>query len=90
MTKKDLIETVAARLQITQEGAGKAVAATLNAIISGLSADGTVALTGFGTFRVREKPAHEFRNPRTGEKVMKEAGKLPVFKAGKEMREAVR
>ena len=90
MTKNDLIETVAARMQITREGAGKAVSATLSAIISGLSADGMVSLPGFGTFRVREKPAHQFRNPRTGEKVMKEAGKLPVFTAGKDMREAVR
>ena len=89
MNKRELIETVASTAQITKKEADAVVNATLDAIIEGLSKEGKVVLPGFGSFEVRNKPAREARNPRTGEKIKIEAKRAPAFKAGKAMKEAV-
>ena len=89
MNKKELIETVSSTAEITKKEADIVVNATLDAIISGLAAEGKVVLPGFGSFEVRNKTAREGRNPRTGEKVKIAAKRAPAFKPGKAMKDAV-
>ena len=69
--------------------ARKAVVAVLDAISETLAAGEKVALVGFGTFEVKERAAREGINPRTKEKIEIPASKLPVFKAGKALKEVV-
>ena len=89
MNKHELIETVSANAQITKKEADLVVNATLDAIISGLAAEGKVIIPGFGSFEVRNKTAREGRNPRTGEKMTIAAKRAPAFKPGKAMKDAV-
>ena len=89
MNKKELIETVYAKGDITKKEAEFAVNATLDSIIEGLAKEGKVIIPGFGSFEVRQKTAREGRNPRTGEKIKIAAKRAPAFKPGKEMKEAV-
>ena len=89
MTKVDLIAKVAAEAELTKKDAEKAVAAVLDGITEALKAGDKVALVGFGTFEVRERPARKGRNPQTGEEITIEASKLPAFKAGKALKDAV-
>ena len=89
MNKKELIETVSSKAQITKKEADLVVNATLEAIIEGLSSEGKVILPGFGSFEVRNKTAREGRNPRTGEPVKIAAKRAPAFKPGKAMKDAV-
>ena len=89
MNKTELINTVAAKAEITKAEAAKVVSATLESITEGLVADKKVILVGFGTFEVRERAAREGRNPRTGDKIKIAATKVPAFKPGKDMKEAV-
>ncbi len=89
MNKKELIEAVYAKGDITKKEAEFAVNATLDSIIEGLKAEGKVIIPGFGSFEVRSKTAREGRNPRTGEKIKIAAKRTPAFKPGKEMKEAV-
>ena len=71
------------------EAAG-AVDGVLDAIQDALAKGDTVALTGFGTFSVRSRPARTGRNPATGESIEIAASKSPAFKAGKTLRDAIR
>ena len=89
MNKQELVETVASKAEITKAEAAKVVAATLDSISEGLVADGKVVLVGFGTFEVRTRTAREGRNPRNGEKIKIAASKVPAFRPGKAMKEAV-
>lgn len=89
MNKKELIDTVAAKSEITKKDAEVIVTATLDSIIEGLSSEGKVILPGFGSFEVRTRTAREVRNPRTGEKIKVEAKRAPAFKPGKAMKDAV-
>ena len=89
MNKKELIEAVYAKGDITKKEAEFAVNATLDSIIEGLKKEGKVIIPGFGSFEVRQKTAREGRNPRTGEKIKIAAKRTPAFKPGKEMKEAV-
>ena len=89
MNKRELIETVASNAQITKKEADAVVNATLDAIIDGLAKEGKVIIPGFGSFEVRNKTAREGRNPRTGEKVKIAAKRVPAFKPGKAMKDAV-
>ena len=89
INKRELIETVSSKAEITKKEADAVVNATLNAIVEGLAAEGKVVIPGFGTFEVRNKTAREARNPRTGEKIKIAAKRAPAFKAGKTMKDAV-
>jgi DNA-binding protein HU-beta len=88
MTKQDLINKVA-ESGITKKLAGAAVDAIVEAIKGALADGDKVSLVGFGSFSIRERAAREGRNPRTGKKLMISAKKVPIFKAGKELKDSV-
>ena len=89
MNKTELIESVSSKAEITKAEAARVVAATLESISEGLVSDGKVVLIGFGTFEVRSRTARTGRNPRTGEAIKIAASRVPAFKPGKDMKEAV-
>ena len=86
MTKADLINIVARRLEITQVQAGIIVEAALNSIINALRNGHEVEIRGFGSFRFRNRAPRKGRNPKTGEKVDVPPKKIPYFKMGKELK----
>ena len=90
MTKAELINAVAQKTELSKKDSEKAVVAVIDAISETLAAGEKVALVGFGTFEVKERAAREGINPRTKEKIEIPASKLPVFKAGKALKEAVK
>ncbi|MDD3429036.1 MAG: HU family DNA-binding protein [Oscillospiraceae bacterium] len=89
MTKADLITKVAEDASLTKKDAEKAVSAVLEAVTDALVNGDKVALVGFGTFEVRNRPARKGRNPRTKEEITIPATKAPAFKAGKALKDAV-
>lgn len=89
MTKSELSAQVAAQASLTRASADAAVNAVFSAITDALANGETVTLTGFGTFTVRSREAREGRNPRTGESITIAASRVPAFKAGKVLRDAV-
>jgi DNA-binding protein HU-beta len=89
MNKAELIAHMAKEAGITQDQAGKAIGALIGAIQGSLASGDDVTLVGFGTFSVVERKARTSRNPRTGEPVQISAKRVPQFKAGKVLREAV-
>lgn len=89
MNKSELIASVAEKTSLTKKDAEKAVQAFLTTIEEALSAGDRVQLVGFGTFEIRERAARKGRNPKTGEEIDIAAAHVPVFKAGKQLREGV-
>lgn len=89
MNKSELIEKIAANAGLTKADSKKALDATLAAIKEALAADEKVALVGFGTFAVSERPAREGINPATKEKIQIAAKKVAKFKAGAELNAAL-
>ena len=89
MNKADLISKVAEKTDFTKKDAEKAVSAILASIEEALSNGEKVQLVGFGTFEIRNRAARKGRNPQTGQEIKIAAAKVPVFKAGKALREAV-
>ncbi|KOS28454.1 DNA-binding protein [Bacillus anthracis] len=90
MNKTELIKNVAQKAEISQKEATAAVQTVVETITNTLQAGEKVQLIGFGTFEVRERAARTGRNPQTGEEMQIAAGKVPAFKAGKELKEAVK
>jgi DNA-binding protein HU-beta len=90
MTKKDLIDLVAKKANLTNKAARDGVQATLNAIRDSLKRGEKVVLTGFGTFSVRKRVERVGRNPKTGERITIAARKAPGFTPGKTLKKAVR
>ena len=90
MNKSELIEKIAANAGLTKADSKKALDATLAAIKDALAADEKVALVGFGTFAVSERPAREGINPATKEKITIAAKKVAKFKAGAELADAIK
>lgn len=90
MTKKDLIELVAKKANLTNKAAREAVAALLNGVRDALKRGEKVVVTGFGTFSVRKRASRPGRNPKTGEKITIQARKAPGFTPGKTLKKAVR
>ena len=90
MNKTDLVNTVAAQAEQTKEDAKKAVDALLETISTTLAKEEKIQLVGFGTFEVRDRAARTGRNQQTGEELQIAASKVPAFKAGKELKEAVK
>ncbi len=89
MNKAEMISNVAEKAELTKKDAEKAVTAVLETISEALSRGDRVQLVGFGTFEIRERAARKGRNPQTGEEIDIAAARVPVFKAGKSLREAV-
>ncbi|MGH1374538.1 MAG: HU family DNA-binding protein [Cellvibrionaceae bacterium] len=89
MNKSELIEAVAASADIPKAAAGRAVDAMVEAVTGALQADDQVVLVGFGTFSVKDRAARTGRNPQTGEPIQIAAAKIPSFKAGKALKDAV-
>jgi|UniRef100_A0A7C3SPR9 DNA-binding protein HU-beta len=90
MKKADFIAKVAEKAKITKKEATKVVNAVLETITEALAKGDTVQFVGFGTFSVRKRAAREGRNPRTQQPIKIPATKVPVFRPGKELREAVK
>ena len=90
MNKTELINAVAAKAEISKKDADKAVAAVLASIEEALVAGEKVALIGFGTFEVKERAARTGHNPKTGEAIEIAAAKMPSFKAGAALKNAVK
>ena len=90
MTKKDLIELVAKKSNLTNKAARDSIGAFLNGIRDSLKREEKVVITGFGTFSVRRRAARPGRNPKTGEKITIQARKAPGFTAGKSLKKAIR
>ena len=90
MNKAELIEEVAGKVGLTKKDANNVVDAITSAITDSLARNERVALVGFGTFQVMKRKARRGRNPQTGEEIQIPAKKVPKFRAGKSLREAVR
>lgn len=89
MNKTELIDAIAESADISKAAAGRALNGTLEAITNALVEGDTVTLIGFGTFSVRDRAARTGRNPQTGKPIDIPASKVPAFKAGKSLKEAV-
>lgn len=89
MNKSELIDAVAEEADLSKAAAGRAVDAMVNAVTEALKARDQITLVGFGTFLVRERAARSGRNPQTGATIQIAASSLPVFKAGKGLKDAV-
>lgn len=89
MNKSELIDAVADEADISKASAARAVDAVFGAITGALKEGDQVTLVGFGTFLVRERAARTGRNPRTGESISIGASKMPSFKAGKALKDAL-
>lgn len=89
MNKTELVSSVAEKAELTKKDAEKAVNALFASIEEALAGGEKVQLVGFGTFEVRERKARTGRNPQTGEEIQIPAAKVPAFKAGKSLKEAV-
>ena len=90
MNKTELIATVAEKAGISKKDADAAIGATVAAIAEALKAGDKVALVGFGTFEVRERAERMCKNPQTGEAIKIAASKVPAFKAGKALKDALK
>lgn len=88
MTKQDLVNEVA-EVGITKKQAADAVNAIFDTIKDALAKGEKVSLVGFGSFSVKKREAREGRNPRTGEPLKIAAKTVPIFKAGKALKDAV-
>lgn len=89
MNKTELIEAIAASADIPKTTAGKALDAVIDSITNALKSGDSVVLVGFGTFAVKERAARTGRNPKTREEIAIPASKVPGFKAGKALKDAV-
>ncbi len=89
MNKSELIDAIAANGGLYKADAGKALDATIASITEALKSGDTVTLVGFGTFGVKERAARTGRNPQTGATLEIKASKVPSFKAGKGLKDAV-
>lgn len=89
MNKSELITSIAEKSSLTKKDAEKALKAFTESVEEALSQNDKVQLVGFGTFEVRERAERKGRNPKTLEEITIPASKVPVFKAGKELKEKV-
>ena len=90
MNKTELITSVAEAAELTKKDATKAVEAVFDTIQSTLASGEKVQLIGFGNFEVRDRAARKGRNPQSGEEIDIAASKVPAFKAGKALKDAVK
>jgi len=89
MNKAEMIEQIAQAAEISKSAAERAIDAMVVAIKSNLKKGNMVTLVGFGTFYVGKRAARDGRNPRTGAEIKIKAAKVPKFRAGKALKDAV-
>ena len=89
MNKTELIEQIAKHADISKAAATRALESTLGAVKTTLKKGGTVSLVGFGTFSVTKRAARVGRNPRTGDAIKIRATKVPKFRPGKALKDAL-
>ena len=89
MNKSELIQAVAESVDMPKATAAKAVDAIIEKVKNSLADGEAVTLIGFGTFTVRERASRVGRNPRTGKPINIKAARVPVFKPGKALKDAV-
>jgi DNA-binding protein HU-beta len=89
MNKTGLIEVVAEKADLSKAAAARAVDAVVDAVTDALRDGEQVTLVGFGTFSVRDRAARTGRDPRTGKSINIKASKVPGFKSGKALKDAV-
>ncbi len=89
MTKQDLVAKMAGDAGISKKAAEDALKSFIDGVKESLSNGEGISLVGFGTFGVSERSARQGRNPKTGETIQIAARKVPTFKAGKALKEAV-
>jgi DNA-binding protein HU-beta len=89
MNKTELVSKVAETAEVSKAQASRVVDAMLEAVTAALAENDSVTLIGFGTFTVRERAARKGRNPRTGKPIEIKSAKVPAFKPGKALKDAV-
>jgi DNA-binding protein HU-beta len=89
VNKQQLIDAAADSAELGKTDMSRALDALLGTITDALKAGEKVAVTGFGTFEVRDRSARTARNPQTGEEIQVPASRAPAFKAGKALKDAV-
>lgn len=89
MNKQELIDLIADKADLTKADSKRALEAILESISKALADGSEVSLVGFGSFKVSERAARTGRNPQTGEEIKIAAAKVPSFKAGKALKDAV-
>lgn len=89
VNKTELVEHIAKHADISKAAATRALDSTIAAIRTTLKKGGTVSLVGFGSFAVTKRPARKGRNPRTGAEIKIKAAKVPKFRPGKALKDAV-
>ena len=89
MNKSELIDYIALHADISKAAAGRSLDALTSAVRTTLKKGGSVTLVGFGTFAVGKRAARSGRNPRTGESINIKAVKLPKFRPGKALKDAI-
>lgn len=89
MNKTELVEKMADSADISKAAAARALDAMLDSITETLNASEQVVLAGFGTFAVKDRPPRTGRNPRTGEPIEIAASRVPSFKPGKGLKDAL-
>ncbi|MCL6556148.1 MAG: HU family DNA-binding protein [Burkholderiales bacterium] len=89
MNKSELIEAIAKNADLSKAAAGRALDAVLAAVQQSLKKGNAVTLVGFGTFYVGKRAARTGRNPRTGATIKIKAAKVPKFRAGKALKDAI-
>lgn len=90
MNKTDLINSVAEKAELSKKDASKAIEAVFESIQEALANGDKVQLIGFGNFEVRDRAARTGRNPQTGAEIEIAATKVPAFKPGKALKDAVK
>ena len=89
MNKSELVDFIAGEAEISKAAAGRALDAVTTAVKKTLKKGGTVTLVGFGTFSVGKRAARVGRNPKTGAEIKIKAAKVPKFRPGKALKDAV-
>ncbi|UCB52137.1 MAG: HU family DNA-binding protein [Candidatus Zixiibacteriota bacterium] len=90
MTKEELVGKIAKEAKVTKVQANKAIGAFFNGVTSSLKKGKKVSFVGFGTFSVAKRKARMGRNPQTGKPIRIAASRVPKFKAGKQLKDAVK
>ncbi len=89
MNKSDLVTAMAEESGLTKAEANRALDAFVDTVTDALKSGDSISLIGFGTFSVKERAARQGRNPQTGKTIEIKAAKVPGFKAGKGLKDAV-
>lgn len=89
MNKSELIDAIAESADLSKAAAGRALDAVVESVTGALKDGDSVSLVGFGVFSVKDRAARKGRNPQTGAEIQIKAAKVPSFKAGKALKDAV-